>query len=160
MATVRVKVDGSGLLDYAKAGRDAVREVKKAMSRVLNLGRKEARQRIASQFTSRTGFLRRQARRMQTQTIVTQAEVKGRVTPIPRLMNIFEDGATIPARTIQVKNAKALMIVRPPLNVMFARSAQVPSVSLRARPVVQPAADLMEKRAPEEFERIIKQVGK
>lgn len=132
MATVTVKVNGAGLLDYAKAGREAVKEVKKAVGRVLNAGRKEARQRISADFGVRTGFLRRQARRMQTKTTVTQAEVKGRVTPLPRLLNIFEHGA-------QLSNGRGY---------------------LRPRPVIAPARTVMEKQAPEEFERILRQVGK
>lgn len=132
MASVIVKVDNSGLLNYAKAGRDAVRDVKKVVRQVLNMGRKEARQRVSSEFETRTGYLRRQARRMQTAVKVTQAEVKGRVSPLPRLMNIFEHGATL-------ANGRGY---------------------LRPRPVVQPAADVMERQAPEAFERIVKGIGK
>lgn len=132
MASVTVKVDNSGLLNYAKAGREAVRDVKKVVRQVLNMGRKEARQRVSSEFDTRTGYLRRQARRMQTAVKVTQAEVKGRVSPLPRLMNIFEHGATL-------ANGRGY---------------------LRPRPVVQPAADVMERQAPEAFERIVKGIGK
>lgn len=131
MPSVVVKIDNSGLLDYAKAGRDAVKEVKKVVRQVLNMGRKEARQRISADFTARTGYLRRQGRRMQTAAQVTQAEVKGRVSPLPRLMNIFEHGATL-------ANGRGY---------------------LRPRPVVQPAADLMAKQAPEAIERLVKAIG-
>lgn len=132
MPTVTLKVNGSGLLDYAKAGREAVKEVKRVVGRVLNIGRKEARQKISSEFQTRTGFLRRQARRMQTKTTVTQAEVKGRVTPLPRLMNIFERGA-------QLANGRGY---------------------LRPRPVITPAGEAMERGAKEQFDRILRQVGK
>lgn len=132
MASVRVTVDRSGLLDYAKAGRDAVKDVKKVVRQVLNVARKEARQRISADFGVRSGFLRRQSRRMQTGVTVTQAEVKGRVSPIPRLMNIYEHGATL-------ANGRGY---------------------LRPRPVVQPAADLMAKQAPEAFEKLVKEIGK
>lgn len=132
MPSVVVKIDNSGLLDYAKAGRDAVKEVKKVVRQVLNLGRREARQRISADFTARTGYLRRQSRRMQTAAQVTQAEVKGRVSPLPRLMNIFEHGATL-------ANGRG---------------------HLRPRPVVQPAADVMAKQAPEAIERLVKAIGK
>lgn len=131
MATVTVKVNGSGLLDYAKAGREAVREVNKTVRQVLNVGRKEARQKISSEFAVRTGFLRRQARRMQTNAKTTQAEVKGWVKPIPRLMNIFEGGATL--------NNGA---------------------HLRPRPVVSPAALAMERDAMPMFEKILSRIGK
>jgi hypothetical protein len=132
MATVTVKVNGVGLLDYAKAGREAVKEVQKTVRAVLNVGRKEARQRISSEFRVRTGFLRRQARRMQTKAMVTQAEVKGRVAPIPRLVNIFENGA-------HLANGRGF---------------------LRPRPVVTPAAAAMERGAVAQFEKILRRVGK
>lgn len=132
MATVTVKVNGSGLLDYAKAGRDAFKEVQNTVRSVLNVGRKEARQRISSQFRVRTGFLRRQARSMQTKATVTNAEVKGRVAPIPRLMNIFERGAHL---------AHGRGFLQP-------------------RPVITPAADAMQREAPKQFERILNKIGK
>lgn len=132
MPSVVIKIDNSGLLDYAKAGREAVRDVKKIVRQVLNMGRKEARQRISAEFEVRTGYLRRQGRRMQTSATVSHAEVKGRVSPLPRLTNIFEHGATL-------SNGRG---------------------SLRPRPVVQPAGDLMEKQAPEAFERLVKGIGK
>jgi len=96
------------------------------------MGRKEARQRIGSEFQTRSGFLRRQSRRMQTAVKVTQAEVKGRVSPLPRLMNIFEHGATL-------SDGRGY---------------------LRPRPVVQPAANVMERQAPEVFERLVQSIGK
>lgn len=132
MATVTVKVNGAGLLDYARAGRDAVKEVKKVVRQVLNIGRKEARQRISADFTNRTGYLRRQARRMNTSAVVTQAEVKGRVSPIPRLMNIFEHGATL-------ANGRGY---------------------LRPRPVITPAGAVMERDAHKHFEQLMRGIGK
>lgn len=132
MASVTITINSSGLLDYAKAGRDAVKDVKKVVNRVLNMGRKTARQEISSEFQVRSGFLRRQARRMRTSTKVTQAEVIGRVSQIPRLTNIFEHGATL-------ANGRGY---------------------LRPRPVVRPAAIVMETTAPEAFERLVRQIGK
>lgn len=132
MASVTLKIDGRGLLDYAKAGREAVREVKKAIRRALNVGRKEARRQISSQFAVRTGFLRRQARRMQTKATVATAEIKGKVAPIPRLMNIFEHGATL---------AQGRGFLRP-------------------RPVIAPAARVMEEAAVKEVRAILAKVGK
>lgn len=128
----RVKVNGAGLLNYAKAGREAVAEVKKAMRRVLNAGRTKARQEISSQFKVRTGFLRRQARKMQTKVSVKAAEVKGQVSPIPRLMNIFERGATL----------------------AHGRG------HLQPRPVIAPASGTMEGIAEAEFDKVLKGVGK
>lgn len=131
MATVTIKVDGRGLLNYSRAGRDAVKEVNKVVRQVLNLGRKEARQRISSEFIPRTGYLRKQARRMQTKSVVANAEVKGRVTPIPNLMNIFEHGATL-------ANGRGY---------------------LRPRPVITPAGAVMEREAPKLFDQILKRIG-
>lgn len=128
----QVKVNGAGLLNYAKAGREAVAEVKKAMRRVLNAGRTEARRQISSEFGVRTGFLRRQSRKMQTKVSVKAAEVKGQVSPLPRLLNIFEGGATL---------AQGRGHLRP-------------------RPVVAPASRTMEGIAVEEFEKVLKGVGR
>lgn len=128
----QVKVNGTGLLNYAKAGREAVVEVKKAMRRVLNAGRNEARRQISSQFRVRTGYLRRQARKMQTKVSVKAAEIKGQVSPIPRLMNIFEGGATL-------ANGRG---------------------HLAPRPVVAPASRTMEGIAVPEFDKVLRGVGK
>lgn len=92
---VKSKIYAPGLLNYAQRGREAVQQIRKAMRKVANAGRTEARRRIASEFRPRTGFLRRQSRKMQTKVDVKPGEIKGRVTPIPRLMNIFEHGATL-----------------------------------------------------------------
>lgn len=128
----RLKVNGAGLLNYAKAGREAVAEIKKAMRRVLNAGRTEARRQISGQFRVRTGFLRRQSRKMQTKVSVKAAEIKGQVSPIPRLMNIFEGGATLAS----------------------GRGHLAP------RPVVAPASRTMEGMAQAEFDKVLRGVGK
>jgi len=127
MSTVGMRVDRSGLLDYAKAGRETVKKIRAAVRRVMNAGRREARQRIASEFTPRTGFLRRQSRRMQTKVDIKSYEIKGRVTPIPRLMNIFEGGA-------RLSNGRGF---------------------LRPRPVVVPARTVLEQQGPEAIEKIL-----
>jgi hypothetical protein len=129
---VNVKVHAAGLLNYAKEGREAVKKIRKAMRKVLNVGRTEARRRITAEFTPRTGFLRRQARKMQTKVSVRAAEIKGQVTPIPRLMNIFEGGATL---------AHGRGILRP-------------------RPVVGPGQRAMDAVASKELEQVLREVGK
>lgn len=129
---VNIKVQASGLLNYAKEGREAVTKIKKSMRRITNAGRTEARRRIAADFTPRTGFLRRQSRKMQTKVLVNAAEIKGRVLPIPRLMNIFERGATL---------AHGRGILRP-------------------RPVVAPAQQAMDTLASTELNQILAEVGK
>lgn len=129
---VRAKIHAPGLLNYAKAGKEAVKQIRKVMRKVLNVGRTEARRRIAAEFTPRTGFLRRQARKMQTKVTVRAAEIKGQVKPIPRLMNIFEGGATL---------AHGRGILRP-------------------RPVVGPGQQAMEAVAGKELEQILREVGR
>ena len=131
MAVIILKVNGAGLLNYAKEGKEAIKRIRVAMRRVLNVGRKEARQQIAGQFVRRTGFLARQARKIQTKVTVKAAEVKGQVTPLPRLMNIFERGATL---------AKGRGFLRP-------------------RPVVGPAGKSMEAIAEQEFAKVLSEVG-
>lgn len=128
---VKLKVHAAGLLDYAKEGRAAVKRIRVAMRRILNVGRKEARQRITAEFQVRTGFLRRQARRMQTKVTIRAAEIRGQVTPIPRLMNIFESGATL---------AHGRGMLRP-------------------RPVVAPGQQAMEAVAHKEFNQVLHEVG-
>jgi hypothetical protein len=129
---VHVKVVAPGLLNYAQAGKDAVQKVRKGMSKVNNAGRTEARRRISADFGVRTGFLRRQARKMQTKVTIKSSEIKGEVKPIPRLMNIFEGGATL---------AHGRGMLRP-------------------RPVVAPGRVSMEAAAVKEFTQILGEVGK
>lgn len=132
MATIRLKVNGAGLLDYAKAGKDAFKRVQAAMRKVLNSGRTTARQQITAQFQVRTGRLKADARKMQTKVTVRASEVKGQITPLPRLLNIFENGATL-------SNGRGF---------------------LRARPVIAPASSMMEGTADKEFNAVLAQVGK
>lgn len=129
---VRLQLHGVGLLHYAKEGKEAVQRIRKAMRRVLNVGRKEARQKIAGEFGVRTGFLRRQSRRMQGKVTVKAAEIKGQVTPLPRLLNIFEGGATL-------THGRGL---------------------LRARPVVGPGQRAMDAVAGQELQQVLNEVGR
>ncbi len=132
MATIKLHVNGRGLLDYARAGRDAVKRVKTAMRKVLNAGRTTARREISGQFEVRTGRLKADARKMQTKVSVRAAEVKGQITPLPRLLNIFENGATL-------ANGRGF---------------------LRPRPVIAPASESMEGLADKEFGAVLAEVGK
>lgn len=131
MATITLKVNGAGLLDYAKAGKDAVKRVKTAMRKVLNAGRTTARREIAGQFQVRRGRLKADARKMQTSVTVKAAEVKGKISPLPRLLNIFENGATL---------AQGRGFLRP-------------------RPVIGPASDTMQDSAEKEFNAVLAEVG-
>lgn len=132
MAVIRLKVNGAGLLDYAKEGKEAFKRVKKAMSKVLNAGRTSARREIAGQFHVRTGRLKADARKMQTRVTVKTSEVKGQISPLPRLLNIFENGATL---------AHGRGFLRP-------------------RPVIAPASTTMEESAEKEFNAVLAEVGK
>lgn len=132
MANISIRLDVKGLLNYAKAGKEAVTKIKKAMRPVLNTGRTKARQEISGQFAVRTGFLRRQSRKMQTNVSVRASEIKGRVAPLPRLMNIFERGATL-------ANGRGF---------------------LKPRPVIGPASDTMQKNALKELNDVLAEVGK
>lgn len=105
---IRTKFRAVGLLDYAKQGKEALKHIKRALYASLNSGRRVARQRISSEFQTRTGFLRRQAGKMRPQLGIfmqrrarrgapskgsaTPYEIGGRITPIPKLINIFERG--------------------------------------------------------------------
>lgn len=132
MATIKIHVNGKGLLDYAKAGKEAVKRVKTAMRKVLNAGRTEARRQIASQFQVRTGRLRAASRKMQTRVSVKQSEIKGQIAPLPRLLNIFENGATL---------AHGRGFLQP-------------------RPVIAPASKSMQDSAEKEFAAVLAEVGK
>jgi hypothetical protein len=129
---VKLAVQTRGLLNYAKQGPLAVKRIRIAMRKIMNVGRKTARQRIASQFVRRTGVLQRQARRLQTKVTVKASEIKGQVTPIPRLMNIFESGALL---------AKGRGVLHP-------------------RPVVGPGQQAMNDIAAQELQQVLREVGK
>ena len=129
---IKIKVHAAGLLDYAKEGKAAVTRIRASMRTVLNAGRTEARRRINSDFIRRTGVLRRKARSMQTKVTVKAAEIKGQVVPLPRLLNIFEHGATL---------AKG-------------------RGHLRARPVVAPGQKAIDAVAFTELNKVLSEVGK
>jgi len=128
---VSVKMHAVGLLNYAKEGKEAVKRIKVVLRKVANTGRTAARQRIAADFRVRTGTLKKQARAMQTKVDVNTGQIKGRVTPLPNLMNIFEHGASRAKRGI-----------------------------LRPRPVVGPAQSRMNISAEQELKKVLDQVGK
>ena len=128
---VTMKLHAVGLLNYAKEGKTAVQRIKVALRKVANTGRTAARQRIAADFRVRTGTLKKQARAMQTKVDVNTGQIKGRVTPLPNLMNIFEHGASRAKRGI-----------------------------LRPRPVVGPAQSRMNISAEQELKKVLDQVGK
>jgi len=128
---VSVKMHAVGLLNYAKEGKEAVKRIKVALWKVANTGRTAARQRIAAEFIERTGTLKKQARAMQTRVDVNTGQIKGRVTPLPNLTNIFEHGASRAKRGI-----------------------------LRPRPVVGPAQSRMNISAEQELKKVLDEVGK
>lgn len=129
---VAVRMNRSGLLSYAQTGKEALRAVRKAMYRIMNAGRRVARQKIRSEFQTRTGFLRRQAGKMRSKVAVRSYEIKGEVKPIPRLMNIFESGATL---------SQGRGFLRP-------------------RPVVGPGQEAINKTAQDELSKVIAGIGR
>lgn len=157
---IRVRINTHGLLDYARAGQVAVKDVRRAVEYTLSLGRTEARTRIASQFRVRTGRLHREsARGMKSKIDLDNHRFFGRVAPLPHLMNIFEGGATLPARTIVPRSGGVLSMPTAAGAVYFGASADIPSVRLRPRPVILPASQVMEQRGSAFFERVMRRVG-
>ncbi len=145
---IRTKFRAVGLLNYAKQGKEALKAIKRALYKSLNAGRRVARQQISSQFQVRSGGLKRQAGRMRPQLGIfkqlrarrggpskgstTPYEIGGRVTPIPKLMNIFEGGATL---------ARGRGFLRP-------------------RPVVGPGQEAIDQAATREFQKIMHGIGR
>jgi hypothetical protein len=70
---------------------------------------------------------------MQTKVDVNTGQIKGRVTPLPNLLNIFEHGAT--------RSNPNRGVVRP-------------------RPVVGPAQSVMNISAEQELKKVLDEVGK
>lgn len=129
---IQIRVIARGLLDYAKEGREAVRAIRKAVYKALNAGRRVARQQIRNQFQVRTGFLRRQAGKMRSKVTMRDYEIGGKVLPIPRLMNIFESGATL---------AQGRGFLQP-------------------RPVVRPGQEAIDTTGQQELEKIMAGIGR
>ena len=124
-----IKLNTKGLLNYVKEGKEARSRVYKALNIALNVGRKIARREISSEFQVRTGFLRRQARRIGTKVVIKKSEVKGRITPLPRLLNVYEGGATLahgrgylsPRPVIQPASAEMKPVAIRELDAVLAR---------------------------------------
>lgn len=131
MAVFTVKVNAIGLLEYAQAGKEAIKDIKEAVTSVLNVGRAEARSQIASEFGVRTGMLRMQSGKMRPQVVVKNYLIGGRVKPLPNLMNIYEGGA-------HLHNGGYL----------------------HPRPVVRPGAEAMERIAEERLDAVVAKIGK
>ncbi|MCS6289428.1 MAG: hypothetical protein H8K10_10670 [Nitrospira sp.] len=129
---LQVKLNTKGLLDYAKEGKQAVQKIRKAMRVSVNVARTRARREITGQFAVRTGGLKRAARKMQTQVWVKKSEVLGWVSPLPRLLNIFEGGATL---------ANGRGFIQP-------------------RPVIGPSSVDMQRSAEKELSAVLAEVGK
>lgn len=127
---IRIRATAPGLVNFVNAGRIATDEVKKTMRAVLNVGRTTLRQEIAAQFRVRTGRLRADARKTQTRVSIKRSEIKGQITPLPRLLNVFEGGAVL---------AYGRGILEP-------------------RPVIRPASKAMEAMANQEFTAMLGRV--
>lgn len=117
---ISVRVRQSALSDFLALGPRAIRRIRQAMSRIGNVGRREARSRISAQFRVRTGGLRRAARRMKIVTTVRRSEISARVSPLPRLLNIYEGGAVL-------AHGRGILAPRPvvgPAQIEMQRAAQ------------------------------------
>lgn len=144
MGVITARLDRRGLIDYVAVAKEAKKEVRDLMKSVANAGRKEARQSISSQFRRRTGKLAKQARGIRTSVSVRTAEVSAMVGPLPNLSNIFEKGATIPAREISPKRAQAVRFMGGSGEAVFARGkVSMKGFALAARPTKAPALGRM-----------------
>lgn len=161
MGAIRIRVNTHGVLDYAQTGKKAVREVRQAVEHVLLIGRTEARTTITSQFRVRTGRLQGEsARGMKAKIALEGARFFGRIAPLPHLMNIFERGATLPARTLVPRSGGILAMPTAAGVTYFGTSADLPTVKLRPRPVILPASQAMESKGSAIFERLMARVGR
>lgn len=157
---IRIRVNTHGLLNYAKTGEEAARDVLRAVEHVLSIGKTEARNRITAQFRTRTGRLQGEsARGMRSKINLDGHGFLGRIAPLPHLMNIFERGATLPARTIVPRSADVLAMPTASGETYFGTRAEIPSVRLRPRPVILPASQAMERGAEQIFARLMRRVG-
>jgi hypothetical protein len=156
--SVKIVWDKSQLTDYIEAGDLTMRRVYTILRKAANAGRTSARQLIASQFKRRTGRLHQQSRAIQTNVTAKPEKIQAVVGPIPNLMNIFEKGADIPARTMHLKKAKAFIF--GPIREGFARGTLVAGhFHLRARPVMNPSLRVMEDAALAEIDAALDQPG-
>lgn len=148
-----LKIDQSRFQSYLDIGKKAQQRIRTVMRAVANIGRKEARHKISTQFRRRTGRLHKDARRIRTTVNVRPGLVSAKVGPMPRLLNIFEHGATIPAREIMPKRRKALKLRGQEI---FARGPiQVGAAVLQPRPVMKPALGEMDKLAMIELTNVL-----
>ena len=159
MSRVTVRWDTTRLLDYAKAGKVALKDLKIAMRKVGNAGRASVRQLIASQFGSRTGVLRKQARAIRVTATARESIVSARVGPLPNLLNIYEHGAKLPRREVRLRNASVFRFMVKG-EVVFARGTMlIGGVSLAPRVVMGPSLRRMEAVAREEVGHILDRIG-
>lgn len=127
-----IKVIPKGkILNYLQVGDLARHRVRRAVLSSLNAARRTARQAIAQQFGVRTGKLRQAARRMRPRVTIGRDTIMGRVSPLPRLLNIYERGAVL---------AGGRGILAP-------------------RPVVGPAQDAMDRQWASEARALLERLG-
>ena len=79
---------------------------------------------------------------IQKRMTVSRTEIEGFVGSmgVPYAAT-HEFGATIPARTIEPRNAKMLRWFDADGNPVFAKKVNIPSYEIKARPFIQPAID-------------------
>lgn len=166
MSAISIKVDSTNLINFAEAGKVTFTELKEAMRPVANMGRTSVRQGISSSFVNRTGRLRSDARRIRTTNTAKETKVSAKVGPMPRLLNIFEHGATIPRLTIGVPGkrggtAKAFHFLHAGGDGGFARGKIIGGGGhLSARPIMGPALMKMEATAVAEITKVLDRIDK
>jgi hypothetical protein len=159
--SLSIKLDDTHLLKYTDVHLLTVKRLREAMKRVANAGRNTARRLLNSQFRRRTGRLRAATRAIRTSTTVNPAMVAATVSPLPKLTNIFERGATVPSRTIRAKRGQAMKIAVRGDEPRFVRGELFATgFHLAARPVKMPALKNMEKVARAEVEKVLQEAGK
>jgi hypothetical protein len=159
--SLSIKLDDTQLLKYTDVHLLTFKRLRAAMRRVANAGRTSARRLLNAQFRRRTGRLHAAARAMRTSTTVNPAMVAATVSRLPKLTNIFEQGATVPPRTIRAKRGQAMKIAVHGDASRFVRGTLLASgFRLAARPVKMPALKNMATVARAEVEKVLQEAGK
>lgn len=157
---LQMHIHAEGLTNYVEVGKTTFKELRTIMRLVANAGRTRARQLLSSQFRRRTGKLNREARKIQTSVTAKATQVSALVGPMPHLTNIFENGAVIPKRTIEPRNAKAIKFPGTNGEAFVRGKMTAGGGNLPARPVRMPALEKMRQVAEEQITSLLERIGK
>lgn len=151
MPGMTVSLGNLSLERLLQAVEESRKEMAKSIRDILREGRNFAKDRIRSQFRRRTGTLFRAASGMKVSATVSRARINGTVTPKPKLLNIYEHGATIPSQTIEPTKGVALRFKgrregkKRAVDVFVRGKVTIPARRLAARPVIEPTRALVER---------------